>query len=87
VQECRSGVSVINGGSITLVGPHTKVCDNNQGLVAYGSSPVQASVIKVVSPLTKEIVSIRNKNGNFSNGVFSIGSEAIDEVKSLNVRF
>ena len=53
VQECRSGVSVINGGSITLVGPHTKVCDNNQGLVAYGSSPVQASVIKVVSPLTK----------------------------------
>ena len=89
VQECRfgTGVSVINGGSITLVGPHTKVCDNNQGLVAYGSSPVQASVIKVVSPLTKEIVSTDNISQDFSNGVFSIGSEAIDEVKSLNVRF
>jgi hypothetical protein len=92
VQECRSGtgVSVINGGSITLVGPRTKVCHNNQGLVAYGLSSVQASVIKVVSPMTKELVSTDNKNvrdeiTNFSNGVVDI--EAINEVESSQFRF
>ena len=89
VQECRSGtgVSVINGGSITLVGLRTKVCHNNQGLVAYGLSSVQASVIKVVSPMTKELVSTDNISRDFSNGVFSIGSEAINEVESSQFRF
>ena len=72
VQECRcSGVSVINGGSITLVGLRTKVCHNNQGLVAYGLSSVQTSVIKVVSPMTKELVSTHNTQ-NFSHGVVDI---------------
>jgi len=85
VQECRSGVSVINGGSITLVGLRTEVCHNNQGLCAYGLSSVQASVIKVVSPMTKELVSTNNVSQNFSNGVVDI--EAINEVESLNVRF
>jgi hypothetical protein len=86
VQECRSGVSVINGGSITLVGPHTKVCHNNQGLVAYGLSSVQASVIKVVSPMTKELVSTNNVSQNFSTGVFSIGDSKKRHKKKRNQR-
>jgi len=68
VQQCeRSGVSASKGGSITLIGAKTSVHHNcttgksdEYGLVVYGVS----ATIQLVSPLTKEIVSIHNRVGH-----------------------
>ena len=67
VRQCReSGVVVINGASITLIGDKTTVHHNctkghswDYGLKVYSS----ASTIHLVSPLTKQQVSIDNGGG------------------------
>ena len=66
VRQCRlSGVYASHGGSITLIGAKTTVhhnCttghSNQYGLKVYG-----ASTIHLVSPLTKEQVSVDNGGG------------------------
>ena len=67
VRQCGlSGVVAWIGASITLIGPKTTVHDNcamedsvDYGLAVWGSS----STIQLVSPLTKETVSINNGGG------------------------
>jgi hypothetical protein len=67
VRQCGgSGVLASQGASITLIGSNTKVHHNctdrdryDCGLLVYGSS----STIQLVSPLTKEQVSIDNGGG------------------------
>ena len=68
VRQCgSSGVSAFSGASITLIGAKTTVhhnCTKDQsghyGLVVHGSS---SSTIQLVSPLTKEQVSLDNGGG------------------------
>ena len=68
VRQCGwSGVLASNGASITLIGAKTTVHHNctegesdDYGLEVYGSS---SSTIQLVSPLTKEQVSIDNGGG------------------------
>jgi hypothetical protein len=68
VRQCgESGVVAWNGASITLIGTKTTVhhnCTNGDsgeyGLQVYGSS---SSTIQLVSPLTKEQVSVNNGGG------------------------
>ena len=68
VRQCGvSEVLAAGGASITLIGPKTTVHDNctkgrsvYYGLEVYGSS---SSTIQLVSPLTKETVSINNGGG------------------------
>jgi hypothetical protein len=67
VRQCgRSGVVAFNGGSITLIGAKTTVHHNctdgdsdKYGLTVYGAS----ATIQLVSPLTKEHVSLDNGGG------------------------
>lgn len=76
VQECRTGMAVIGGGSITLVGIDTVVRDNGTGLSVYGASYSMRSVIRVVRPLTRELV--------FNNGQnFSTNSTDIVEIEPI----
>jgi len=66
VRFCKwSGVLVNRGASMTLVGPNTKVHDNCTGGIttSYGLSVSANSSIQLVSPLTKETVSINNGGG------------------------
>jgi hypothetical protein len=68
VRQCGwSGVSASDGASITLIGAKTTVHHNctaggshDYGLKVYGSS---SSTIQLVSPLTKEQVSLDNGGG------------------------
>jgi hypothetical protein len=68
VRQCESsGVYAFDGASITLIGAKTTVHHNctsekswNYGLLVYGSS---SSTIQLVSPLTKEQVSLDNGGG------------------------
>ena len=68
VRQCGwSGVVAYNGASITLIGAKTTVHHNctkgdsgDYGLAVYGSS---SSTIQLVSPLTKEHVSLDNGGG------------------------
>jgi len=67
VWDCgRSGVLASDGASITLIGAKTTVHRNcfkgnsGYGLKVYGSS---SSTIQLVSPLTKEQVSLNNRGG------------------------
>ena len=68
VRQCgRSGVIAYNGASVTLLGAKTRVHHNctkggskSYGLKVYGSS---SSTIQLVSPLTKEQVSVDNGGG------------------------
>jgi hypothetical protein len=68
VRQCgQSGVRANGGASITLIGAKTTVHHNctkgdsdNSGLQVYGSS---SSTIQLVSPLTKEQVSVDNGGG------------------------
>jgi hypothetical protein len=68
VRQCGwSGVIAINGGSITLIGAKTTVhhnCTKGDG-DEYGLqvSLSSASTIQLVSPLTKELVSVDNGGG------------------------
>ena len=68
VRQCGwSGVAAYNGASITLIGAKTTVHHNctkggskEYGLAVYNSS---SSTIQLVSPLTKEQVSLDNGGG------------------------
>jgi len=72
VRQCRwSGVKAYNGASITLIGAKTTVHHNctkggshHHGLAVWGSS----ATIQLVSPLTKEQVSLDNGGGNWGAG-------------------
>jgi hypothetical protein len=84
VRRCGwSGVWASNGTSITLIGAKTTVHHNSTtgyschyGLTVYGSS----STIQLVSPLTKEQVSIDNGGGgNWGAG----GGGDINQIKTI----
>jgi hypothetical protein len=91
VRHCGwSGVSASKGATITLIGAKTTVCDNctngydndyglevdDYGLEVDGSS----STIQLVSPLTKETVSINNGGGG--NYGASNGAD-INQIKTI----
>jgi hypothetical protein len=91
VRQCgRSGVVAGSGASITLIGAKTTVHHNctkgdsiHYGLEVYGSS---FSTIQLVSPLTKEQVSLDNggggKWGATDGGPFSRGD--INQIKTIS---
>ena len=88
VRQCgNSGVCADGGGSITLIGSKTTVHDNctkgfidTYGLVV-GSSP--SSTIQLVSPLTKETVSINNGGGG--NWGAASGADVNNLIKTIDV--
>ncbi len=85
VRRCGgSGVLASRGASITLIGAKTTVHHNctdeeswNYGLKVYGSS----STIQLVSPLTKEQVSLDNGGGG--NWGAENGAD-IDQIKTIS---
>jgi hypothetical protein len=86
VRHCgRSGLFAFNGASITLIGARTTVhhnCKDGEsdfyGLSVYGSS---SSTIQLVSPLTKEQVSVDNGGGgNWGTG----GVADINQIKTIS---
>jgi hypothetical protein len=86
VRQCgESGVLAINDASITLIGAKTTVHHNcttegvsgTYGLAVYGSS---SSTIQLVSPLTKEQVSIDNGGGG-NWGAYHGGD--INQIKTI----
>jgi hypothetical protein len=86
VRQCgESGVGVSNGASITLIGAKTTVHHNctdedsdDYGLKVYGSS---SSTIQLVSPLTKEQVSLDNGGGG--NWGAAYGSADLNQIKTV----
>ena len=86
VRQCgQSGVGAVNGASITLIGAKTTVHHNctkgrsyQYGLQVFGSS---SSTIQLVSPLTKEQVSLDNDGGrNWGAG----GGANINQIKTID---
>ena len=79
-------VDAFNGGSITLIGAKTTVHHNNTdgdsdeyGLKVVGSS---SATIQLVSPLTKEQVSIDNAGGG--NWGADMGDADINQIKTID---
>jgi hypothetical protein len=87
VRQCgESGVLAINDASITLIGAKTTVhhnCTNGDndmyGLEVFGSS---SSTIQLVSPLTKEQVSIDNGGGG-NWGAGGYGAD-VNQIKTID---
>ena len=90
-RECRivgRFADAFNGGSITLIGAKTTVHHNNTdgdsdeyGLKVVGSS---SATIQLVSPLTKEHVSIDNAGGG--NWGADMGDADINQIKTIDAR-
>jgi len=84
VHQCgRSGVIAFNGASITLIGAKTTVHHNctkgesdEYGLLVFGSS---SSTIQLVSPLSKEQVSLDNGGG----GNWGAYNGDINQIKTI----
>jgi hypothetical protein len=87
VRHCElSGVSAQKGASVTLIGATTTVHHNcvigeswSYGLTVWGSS---SSTIQLVSPLTKEQVSIDNSGGG--NWGADGGGADINQIKTID---
>ena len=85
VRQCgRSGVLAVSGASITLIGAKTTVhhnctrgSSNRYGLQVYGSS---SSTIQLVSPLTKEQISLDN-GGSGNWGAYNAD---INQIKTIS---
>ena len=85
VRHCAmSGVLAVNGASITLIGPKTKVHDNctagyiySYGLDVHGST---TATIQLVAPLTKEQVAIDNGGGGNWGAE---GGSRLDQIKTI----
>jgi hypothetical protein len=88
VRKCaNSAVVAVNGASITLMGPKTKVhlnCTSTDGMIdQYGLQVFGASsTIQLVSPLTKEIVSVDNVGGR-DWGVQRWSDANINQIKTI----
>jgi hypothetical protein len=87
VRHCAwGGVGAGHGGSVTLIGTKTTVhhnCTNGEsracGLSVFDSS---SSAIQLVSPLTKEIVSIDNAGEGGNWGAYNGGD--INQIKAID---
>jgi len=87
VRHCAwGGVGAGHGGSVTLIGTKTTVhhnCTNGEsracGLSVFDSS---SSTIQLVSPLTKEIVSIDNAGEGGNWGAYNGGD--INQIKAID---
>jgi len=84
VRQCgQNGVKATNGASITLIGPKTTVHHNcTKGYSDdYGLQVLSYSTIQLVSPLTKEQVSLDNGGGgNWGAG----GGGGINQIKTIS---
>ena len=81
VHQCEwSGVVAGNGTSIILIGPKTMVHGNSKSINTYGLEVhADYSTIQLVSPLTKEKVSI--DNGGYNWGAKYSGN--INQIKTI----
>ena len=76
----KAGVTAIDGASITLIDPKTSVHHNcvirkpegEYGLYVFGGS---SSTIQLVSPLTKEEVSVSNGVNEFMDFAYPVGQD------------
>jgi len=84
VRQCGwSGVRAANGASITLIGAKTTVhhnCTKGRS-IDYGLQVSSSSTIQLVSPLTKEQVSL--DNGGDGNWGAAYGAD-INQIKTIN---